>query len=202
MQQNKIPSNEALMNYWVNKARGILTSINANKTAIYWSNEDTYYLQVKPTDYLEFWGFTSNLTQLATLYPNNKIIISPGDRFYLDCGMGNKYGGNSWCDPYHTWYSIYTLEPTQYLSASQVLGGEVVMFGELVNDFVIDGKIWPRAAAMADRFWNENVALNVTAVIGRLQALYDTMTYHGIGASPITGHYCEKNLNFCFSSPN
>mmetsp|Transcript_4865 Transcript_4865/g.4741 ORF Transcript_4865/g.4741 Transcript_4865/m.4741 type:complete len:116 (+) Transcript_4865:1305-1652(+) len=115
--------------------------------------------------------------------------------------MGNKYGGESWCDPFHTWWEIYILEPTDYLSANQILGGEVTMFAELVNDFVIDWKIWPRAAAMAQRYWNQNLPLNLTGLVSSLNALVNSMNSQGIGAGPIDSNYCNLNTNICFGSP-
>eukprot|EP00358_Blepharisma_japonicum_P003780 CAMPEP_0202947410 /NCGR_PEP_ID=MMETSP1395-20130829/11575_1 /ASSEMBLY_ACC=CAM_ASM_000871 /TAXON_ID=5961 /ORGANISM="Blepharisma japonicum, Strain Stock R1072" /LENGTH=362 /DNA_ID=CAMNT_0049648645 /DNA_START=500 /DNA_END=1584 /DNA_ORIENTATION=- len=199
MQQNKIQTYQALMNYYINKARGVLSSVNSTKTALYWLNEATFYLQVKSTDILEYWGLSANISKLATLYPNNKIVIAPSDVYYMDCGMGNPYGGISWCDPYHSWWSIYLLEPTQYLSANQILGGEVPMWAELVNDWNIDGKIWPRAAGLAERYWSPNSKVNVPSLVTSLNSLIVAMNTQGIGASPITGHYCEINGSFCFT---
>lgn len=46
-----------------------------------------------------------------------------GDAYYLDCGRGNKYGANSWCDPFKTWWYIYQFEPEDHLNDGSVLGG-------------------------------------------------------------------------------
>jgi hexosaminidase len=35
-----------------------------------------------------------------------------------------------------------------------VLGGEMELWAELINDHMIDMRLWPRAAALAERFWS------------------------------------------------
>jgi hexosaminidase len=47
--------------------------------------------------------------------------------------------------------------PVPPLSPKQeklVIGGEGALWGEIVNDELIDGRLWPRALALAERFWS------------------------------------------------
>jgi len=78
---------------------------------VYWSNEDTFNLRYASKDILMYWGLSSGISTLKKTYPNNWIVFATGDYFYLDCGYGNKYGGNSWCDPFKTWWKIYEFDP-------------------------------------------------------------------------------------------
>lgn len=43
MQQHQLKTFNDLINYHLTKSREILTGINANKQALYWSNDDTFY---------------------------------------------------------------------------------------------------------------------------------------------------------------
>lgn len=115
-----------------------------------------------------YWGATSDLKLFRETYPNVQTILSPGDFYYLDCGLGNRYGGKSWCDPFKTWWTIYSFEPTYYLNDQYVMGGEVTAWSELFNDQNIHTRIWPRAAAMADRLWGpkiDNSQIDLAAVV-------------------------------------
>ena len=49
-----------------------------------------------------------------------------------------------------------------------VLGGEVCMWGEHVDALSIDSRIWPRSAAIAERFWSPESVSNVDDMYRRL----------------------------------
>jgi len=78
---------------------------------------------------------------------------------------------------------------------SLILGGEVCMWGEQLNEWTIDSRIWPRTAAIAERFWSpENIRdvndmyrrLNVMSV--RLEAFGLThLTHEDVGLRALTG---------------
>ncbi|HEX5283212.1 MAG TPA: family 20 glycosylhydrolase [Bryocella sp.] len=52
---------------------------------------------------------------------------------------------------------------------SHVLGGEICMWGEHINARTIDSRIWPRAAAIAERFWSPESVRDSDSMYRRLE---------------------------------
>lgn len=50
-----------------------------------------------------------------------------------------------------------------------ILGGEVCMWAEQLNQHTIDSRIWPRTAAIAERFWSPQNVADVDDMYRRLQ---------------------------------
>jgi len=52
-----------------------------------------------------------------------------------------------------------------------ILGGEVAMWSEFVNEDTLDSRIWPRAAAVAERLWSPESVTDVDDMYRRLNAI-------------------------------
>lgn len=117
--------------------------------------------------------------------------------------MGNKYGWLTHCEPFKNWWTIYSLEPTDHIPEEDgsVLGGEVSAWSELFTEFNIHAKVWPRAASLAERYWSPKPTgkVDLVGLQQRLNALNQVLMQQGIPSSPITGRYCEINVEHCFS---
>ena len=53
--------------------------------------------------------------------------------------------------------------------ASKILGGEACMWSEYVSPETVDSRIWPRAAAIAERLWSPRDAADVDSMYSRLE---------------------------------
>jgi len=53
--------------------------------------------------------------------------------------------------------------------AAHVLGGEATMWGEWVGPETIDSRVWPRAAAIAERFWSPRDVNDIDDMYRRLE---------------------------------
>jgi len=71
MKEMKISTYSDLITYHILKTRDILANINANKQAIYWSNEDTFYMKYRTEDILMYWGHSASISTLKSTYPLN-----------------------------------------------------------------------------------------------------------------------------------
>ena len=61
-----------------------------------------------------------------------------------------------------------------------ILGGEACMWTEYVSAETIDSRLWPRAAAIAERLWSAKEVTNVASMYDRLDAVSRTLESVGI----------------------
>ncbi len=54
---------------------------------------------------------------------------------------------------------------------ARILGGEATMWSELVTPLNIDSRIWPRAAAIAERFWSADTVTDLKSMHKRLKQI-------------------------------
>ena len=84
--------------------------------------------------------------------------------------------------PAETHYLADPLPSTSDLNAEErkrILGGEVCMWGEHVYARTIDSRIWPRTAAIAERFWSAEKVRDVEDMYRRLE--YASIELEGLG---------------------
>jgi hexosaminidase len=75
-----------------------------------------------------------------------------------------------------------TLTPEQQ---KLILGGEVCMWAEQLNERTIDSRIWPRTAVMAERFWSPQSDRDVASMYQRLPGI--SIALEQAGLKHITG---------------
>ncbi|MGA8041957.1 MAG: family 20 glycosylhydrolase [Terracidiphilus sp.] len=81
-----------------------------------------------------------------------------------------------------------------------ILGGEACMWGEQIAAWTIDSRIWPRTAAIAERFWSPAKLRDVPDMYRRLEAM--TLRLDALGLEHISGpQRLQRQLAGEVSSP-
>jgi len=82
---------------------------------------------------------------------------------------------------------LYLVDPLEAESArlaeqekSRVLGGEVAMWAEYVSAENVDSRIWPRAAAIAERLWSPAEVKDVASMYRRLEVVSRNLDWLGL----------------------
>lgn len=159
------------------------------------------------------------------------VVVSSSDFFYLDCGVGgfftndpryneqndptpgipsfNYHGpGGSWCAPYKTWQRIYNYDFNYDLDdddfvydKSKILGASVALWSEQSDSSVVDQKIWPRAASLAELLWsgNRNSAgqKRTTEFAQRIINFRERLVQRGVSPEVIIPRYCVTRPHSC-----
>ncbi len=80
----------------------------------------------------------------------------------------------------------YAVDPQQDDSqigeeaSKRILGGEACMWSEYTSAETVDSRIWPRAAAIAERLWSSKDTTNVASMYDRLDAIGRVLESVGI----------------------
>jgi len=150
--QPSITSNEALQTQFIQK---LAAMINADgKQIIGW--DEILQPGLDKGAIIQVWRGKDSLYEAAR--KGHRAILSNG--YYLD--LLYPTSDNYLNDP---------IPPGTHLERSarrNILGGEAEMWGELVRPATIDSRIWPTAAAIAERLWSPQNVRDVAWMYKRL----------------------------------
>lgn len=130
----------------------------------------------------------------------NPIILSTYTYLYLDCGLGNSLGDNSWCDPFKTWKRIYSLDVTANgeIDRNRILGGELALWTETSHTDDFNQKVFPRAVALNFNLWNPESKFGDVELVHHLVAIQTSIRLAGVPTGVVSSQYCELNIENCF----
>lgn len=152
--QPSIDSDEALQAHFIQKLAGM---INADgKQIIGW--DEILQPGLEKGAIVQVWRGKESLYKAARA--GHRTILSNG--YYLDLLY-----------PAADDYLNDPIPPGTQLKRSvrrNILGGEAEMWGELVRPATIDSRIWPNAAAIAERLWSPQDVRDVAWMYERLRA--------------------------------
>jgi len=179
MKANNIANYPDLLGLYVDQAEVMTRDLGA--TPVQW--EDTFMAGVRPpkSTIFDVWTNSTNMALVASA--GYRVIAAPQNYWYLDhCA--------------NTWQKMYAFDPQAGMTAQQaalIIGGEVSMWGEMVDQYNIEPKIWPFAAAVGERLWssmNNTDPAMITDAQLRLDTFACRMNARGYAASPINPGCC------------
>ena len=151
-QAHNLADNDALQAYFNTRVLAILTKLH--KCMVGW---DEIFNPALPKDVvIQSWRGEASLAKAAA-QGYQGVLSAP---YYLDAMK--PAGVHYLADPVP---ADTALTPEQQ---KLVLGGEIAMWGEQVDARSLDSRIWPRAAAIAERFWSPQNVRDVDEMYRRL----------------------------------
>jgi hexosaminidase len=151
---------------------------------------------------VQVWRDKATLT--ASVKAGYRSLLSAG--WYLDMQRPTPTSDHYFL--MDTWKDFYRNEPFSDPNLSEtdkqnVLGGEACMWGEQVDDSSVDGRLWPRASAVAERLWSPPAGLiDDTIAQVRLSVMTCLLAERGIASGPVMpGPPCRHFLNLLARSP-
>jgi hexosaminidase len=100
MKRHGLDTHGLLLEYFLEQ-RHRLQLVAPNRKAIYWEEVALQGLPLSSNDIVQVWSDKSALQSVLDHSPAS-VLISWAEHYYLDCGRGNMFGDQSWCDPYKT----------------------------------------------------------------------------------------------------
>ncbi len=169
MRAQGIKSNEALQAYFTRRVQAIVAK--HGKKMIGW---DEVLTPDMPSSILvQSWRGPKALADAARQGVSG--ILSNG--YYLDLGYSAAY--HYAVDPLGEAAANLTPEQKQ-----RVLGGEACMWSEFVTPELLDVRVWPRMAAIAERFWSPQNVTDVADMYRRLEAV--SRDLEGLGLTQVS----------------
>lgn len=125
--------------------------------------------------------------------------MSNYDALYFDCGFGAWVTeGVNWCAPYIGWEKVYKNNLTHFGAKykSQFYGAEAALWSEQTDHLTLDGRIWPRLSALAERLWTDpNTSWRKAEP--RMLIHRERLVENGIAAESLQPQWCLQHEGEC-----
>lgn len=119
----------------------------------------------------------------AAVRQGNRVILSNG--YYID--LNQSAAEHYLVDPLGGEGANLTPEQQK-----RVLGGEAAMWSEFVTPEIIDSRIWPRTAAIAERLWSAQGLRDVNSMYARMAVISDKLEFYGLKHQSFTGPMLQR----------
>jgi hexosaminidase len=165
MKLHNIKNNEGLQAYFSQRVQELV--VKHGKTPVGW--DEILVPGVPKNIVIQSWRGAEALATAAK--EGYRGILSNG--YYIDLG---------WSAARH-----YAVDPMGGAAANltaeekeRILGGEATMWSEYVNWENIDSRIWPRTAAIAERYWSPQSTTDIASMYSRMEAESTRLEWLGL----------------------
>ena len=165
MKSHKLPNSAALQAYFNKRLQKTLA--HDGKKMVGW--DEILQPDLPKTIMIQSWRGTKSLAQAAR--EGYVGILSAG--YYLD--LMQSAGQHYSVDPLQGDASQLSSE-----EQARILGGEAAMWEELVTAETLDAKLWPRLAAIAERFWSPATVTDAASMYARLDGIEHWLEWLGL----------------------
>jgi hexosaminidase len=177
MQAHNLKDNAALQSYFSGRVQKLVAS--HHKIMEGW---DEVLQPDTPRDVvIQSWRGPQGLAAAAK--QGNQVLLSNG--YYIDLNqpaeehyLVDPFGGEG-----------ATLNDEQ---RARVLGGEATIWSEFVSEENIDSRIWPRTAAIAERFWSAQDVRDVDSMYARMAVISAQLNNFGLQHNSFTELMLER----------
>ncbi len=170
MKDNNVKDNHELQTYFNIKLEKILAKYN--KSLMGW--EEIMTPNMPKSALIHSWrgvneGVEPGQSLVDAVQNGYQTILSNG--YYIDLLLSVE--------------DHYLVDPIPDVQLSEeeadlILGGEAAMWSELVTPQTVDSRIWPRTAAIAERFWSSQEVRDVDNMFERLNTISQFLELIGI----------------------
>lgn len=165
MREHGLKDNAALQSYFTSRVQKLVEA--HHKIMEGW---DEVLQPNTPKDVLiQSWRGPTALAAAAR--QGNRGLLSTG--YYLDLNQSAEQ--HYLADPMSG--DAATLSPEE---KKRIVGGEAAMWSEYVSPENVDSRIWPRAAAIAERLWSPQDVRDVDSMYRRLDVVSQRLQYDGL----------------------
>jgi hexosaminidase len=165
MRAHNIKDNAALQSYFSARLQKLVTA--HHKIMMGW---DEVLQPDTPKDVvIQSWRGQKALA--AATRQGNRGLLSTG--YYIDLNHTAAYHYSN--DPLAGEGAKLTPE-----EKARVLGGEATMWSEYANGEIVDSRIWPRTAAIAERLWSPEDVRDIQSMYARLAVVSGHLEFYGL----------------------
>ncbi|MBS1803386.1 MAG: family 20 glycosylhydrolase [Acidobacteria bacterium] len=171
MQAHQLKDNAALQSYFSGRVQKIVAG--HHRVMVGW---DEVLQPNTPKDVvIQSWRGPKGLA--ASARQGNRTILSNG--YYVDLNQSAE--------------EHYLTDPLGGDAANlsdeekkRVMGGESAMWSEFTTSEIIDSRIWPRTAAIAERLWSPQEMRDVESMYSRMYKISDKLEAYGLTHQSVT----------------